>query len=113
MNLNPEIKRVLIEETNQIIRVKPMFMYSQHNYKSRVWNPQTEHYLCESIDKIKLERPCEYGDITSVDEHTIITVHPRNTLLICHESVDRVKKYYKNEELLIFDRMTLREDYEF
>ena len=94
--MNNIIKRVLIEETNQIIRVKPMFMYSKHNYKSRVWTTQTEHYLCESIDSIKID-------------DTIRS----NVLLICHESLDRVKKYYKNEELLIFDRITDRSDYEY
>ena len=82
--MNNKIQRVLIEETNQIIRVKPMFMYSKHNYKSRVWNTQTEHYLCKSLDLIKID-------------NTIRS----NVLLICHESLDRVKKFYKNEELLI------------
>ena len=94
--MNNKIKRVLIEETNQIIRVKLMFMYSKYNYKSRVWNTQTEHYLCESIDSIKID-------------DTIRS----NVFLICHESLDRVKKFYKNEELLIFDRITDRRDYEY
>ena len=93
--MNTKIKRVLIEETNQIIRVEPMFVYSKYNYKSRVYCKR-EHYLCKSLDLIKM------------NETTI-----SNSLLICHESLDRVKKYYKNEELLIFDRITLREDCEF